>query len=641
MSHINKSYLKVQFDNFAGKISSVFARKTEIPTKTSQLANDSGYRTRDLITGVKGSAEETYRTGNINITPANIGLDRVNNTADLDKPVSAKQQEALDNYYEQSIGYANQKIADLIGGAPSTLDTLGEIAKAMQENEDVVGALEAAIGKKANVAEFDSHVKDGTKHITAAERAKWDDANTKKHSHDNKSVLDGITSALVGKWNDAVTHISDAVKHITSAERDKWNNGSHNYGTCSTAAGTAAKNVACAGFKLATGAKIEVKWTVTNTAASPTMNVNSTGAKPIYYRGAAIGAGYLAANRTYGFRYNGAQWELVGDINTDTNDKVTQNASNAANADYRVLLSGTADDMTRTEGTQKGADLRYNPFRRTLTAPEINTDAMRLTENVVEYEPEEGYFYRDFIEMKDGILCAHRYDSDYNCDCVTTLYGDRVEISGYYNQLEINETGINFQQDINLMGKYNDWICGIGISLLNNRVMQFVPFGSGKTATYNLGNTSDDNKWTNIYAKNGTIQTSDRTKKEGIKLLDIDKTAEFVMGLKPVSYRMKDGTSGRTHYGLIAQDIEELMERLGMNSLDFAGFIKSPRARLVMEDEYGRPLKEPVWEKVKEEYDYALRYDEFIAPLIKMVQEQQRKLEQLEQEVREMRNGRS
>ena len=43
------------------------------------------------------------------------------------------------------------------------------------------------------------------------------------HAHNNKSVIDAITSILVDSWNSAVTHISDAVKHITSAERTLWN----------------------------------------------------------------------------------------------------------------------------------------------------------------------------------------------------------------------------------------------------------------------------------------------------------------------------------------------------------------------------------------------------------------------------------
>lgn len=90
------------------------------------------------------------------------------------------------------------------------------------------------------------------------------------------------------------------------------------YGACSTAAATAAKVVTLTGFSLVTGAKVAVKFTVTNTAANPTLNVNNTGAKAIYYRGAAITAGYLAANRTYEFVYNGTQYELVGDIDTNT-----------------------------------------------------------------------------------------------------------------------------------------------------------------------------------------------------------------------------------------------------------------------------------------------------------------------------------
>ncbi len=91
-----------------------------------------------------------------------------------------------------------------------------------------------------------------------------------------------------------------------------------NYGTCSTAATTAAKVVTCTGFALVTGAEITVKFTVTNSAANPTLNVNNSGAKAIYYRGAAITAGFLAANRTYTFRYNGTQYELVGDLDTNT-----------------------------------------------------------------------------------------------------------------------------------------------------------------------------------------------------------------------------------------------------------------------------------------------------------------------------------
>ena len=113
-----------------------------------------------------------------------------------------------------------------------------------------------------------------------------------------------------------------------------------NYGVCSTAAGTAAKTVACTGYGLITGSEITVKFSNTNTAANPTLNVNSTGAKAIYYRGAAITAGFLAATRTYTFRYNGSQYELVGDIaNTVQQNKLSVTASSNQGLKLPLLLS--------------------------------------------------------------------------------------------------------------------------------------------------------------------------------------------------------------------------------------------------------------------------------------------------------------
>ena len=45
---------------------------------------------------------------------------------------------------------------------------------------------------------------------------------------------------------------------------------------------------------------------------------------------------------------------------TDTNNAVAQ-TNQTGNNDYRILLSGTADDTTRTEGSNKSTNLRFNP----------------------------------------------------------------------------------------------------------------------------------------------------------------------------------------------------------------------------------------------------------------------------------------
>ena len=104
------------------------------------------------------------------------------------------------------------------------------------------------------------------------------------------------------------------------------NTGGVFYGTCSTAAGTVAKVVECADFtadNLKAGTIIIVTFTATNSGAvaSLTMNVNSTGAKPIKYinngtLGNLTSAGYLKANTEYPFYYDGTNWVVWFNCNT-------------------------------------------------------------------------------------------------------------------------------------------------------------------------------------------------------------------------------------------------------------------------------------------------------------------------------------
>ncbi len=92
--------------------------------------------------------------------------------------------------------------------------------------------------------------------------------------------------------------------NVNSTEYDLV--GSVFYGSCSTAAGTAAKTASINGkFTLYTGATVAIKFTKKNSVANPTLKVGTADAKAIYYHGAAIPADYLKANCTYTFVYNG------------------------------------------------------------------------------------------------------------------------------------------------------------------------------------------------------------------------------------------------------------------------------------------------------------------------------------------------
>lgn len=103
--------------------------------------------------------------------------------------------------------------------------------------------------------------------------------------------------------------------------------------------------------------------------------------------------------------------------------------------------------------------------------------------------------------------------------------------------------------------------------------------------------------WSNVYASSGVVSTSDREKKECI-VYGLYKLDGLLDKLEPCTCKFKNGTSGRTHATFVAQDVETALGELGLTSMDFAGLIKSPR-----KDENGKETGE---------YDYGLRYTEFI-----------------------------
>ena len=112
-----------------------------------------------------------------------------------------------------------------------------------------------------------------------------------------------------------------------------------------------------------------------------------------------------------------------------------------------------------------------------------------------------------------------------------------------------------------------------------------------------------------MYA-NGTINTSDRRLKENID--DSDLGLEFVNKLRPVSYKFKkDKQSNKLKYGIIAQEVQEVLKET--NNEDFAG--------------------------ITDKGDYlGADYVQFIAPLIKSVQELTEMVKSQQKEIEELKN---
>lgn len=125
--------------------------------------------------------------------------------------------------------------------------------------------------------------------------------------------------------------------------------------------------------------------------------------------------------------------------------------------------------------------------------------------------------------------------------------------------------------------------------------------------------------WKAVYSSTSTIQTSDREMKKNIQYISEDvetakRSRDMVLKAKPCSYMFKSTNSDRVHYGLIAQDVEEIMNEDGITSMEFAGLCKD-------------------WNEEEQRYQYGLRYQEFIAPMIHVIQEQQKEIEELKAQI--------
>ena len=125
--------------------------------------------------------------------------------------------------------------------------------------------------------------------------------------------------------------------------------------------------------------------------------------------------------------------------------------------------------------------------------------------------------------------------------------------------------------------------------------------------------------WKTIYSNTGTINTSDERLKTDIESSDLG--LDFINTLNPVKYKFIEGgkeivdgdlvsvPGSRTHYGLIAQEVKESLDSSGVE--DFGGWVKIDTS-------------DP-------ESMQALRYDQFISPLIKAIQELTARIQTLEE----------
>ena len=119
------------------------------------------------------------------------------------------------------------------------------------------------------------------------------------------------TSMVTSKTNYTACPIIEGVPYYkdTNTTYSNWSLG-QGYGTCSTAATTLVKTVSAYSYALSTGGIVAIRFTNT-VPANASLNINSKGAKPIYYRGVQITANVILAGDIASFIYTGSQYILI------------------------------------------------------------------------------------------------------------------------------------------------------------------------------------------------------------------------------------------------------------------------------------------------------------------------------------------
>jgi len=517
-------------------------------------------------------------------TKSQIQLGNVDNTSDVDKPVSTAQQKAIDGAYANSNKYTDQKIAYLINGAPETMDTLKEVADAIEKNKSVVEALDKSIGTKANQNELDTHTGNDTIHITSDERTKWNDANNKKHTHSNKSVLDGITSELVQKWTETS---SSSVTGIKGVNEDSFRRGNveltaENVGAVSTGGDTAENTTAF-------------------TAASARENLKSGESHATLFGKIAK---WFADLKEVAFTGKIPWADVTGKPSTYTPASHTHDNQYYKKEESDATLAALMQSLIKRD-----EDVKVELTTGYTTADgALNNRITAVVNELKKYLPLAGGTLTGSLDIASG-----KYIHGTHIDILGLNKNNNCHVGNNTTPTFLH--GAGYQLDIS-----GAFIC--------------------PNVSNQMSCGTKNKLWTTVFSKTGAINTSDRTKKHNI--IDLTEAYEqLFLKLKPKSFIFNDGD--RVHIGAISQDVEDAMQELGIEPRQFAGFCKDIRYEYTeYNEEDGTPVESSKVPCKDEDgniiYDYALRYQEFIFLTVHMVQKLWNRVEILEKENAEMRD---
>ena len=273
----------------------------------------------------------------------------------------------------------------------------------------------------------------------------------------------------------------------------------------------------------------------------------------------------------------------VSNSGTSSTIKLMQNG--VAISSQNIVMSGIvtfSDLSTAGSTTINGSNV---------TTGTISASRIRLFSSMAVYTGSSGSTIGGYIgyttSANDGSAGIHMQKG--LGEVVATANGAKLTYGGSTSQISVHSGGIGMTSN---GAKY-----AVGQDAMYS------------TSDADLGTPL--NLWGQIYANNSTISTSDQNKKNTIEDLD-DRYLVLFDNLRVRRFKFDDGTSGRFHPGFISQEVEEALELSGVDSKEFAGFVKD------VDPDTGEDL-------------YFLRYEEFIAILALKIKQQEKRIQTLEE----------
>lgn len=105
------------------------------------------------------------------------GIVQLSSEIASDSEVFAATPKAVKEAVEAAKTFATEKLAELIGSAPDTLNTLQELAAEAQKTDSALQGAISTIGNKADQSALDTHTQNQDIHITNEEREKWNNGS--------------------------------------------------------------------------------------------------------------------------------------------------------------------------------------------------------------------------------------------------------------------------------------------------------------------------------------------------------------------------------------------------------------------------------------------------------------------------------